>query len=120
MCALGEHFRRYAHALRFAISQHGTQKFHPVVKYKHYQISSRARASLSIPLWAPHEFSFDQVNGIFLSYIKSTICINYYSLTSQVAIFINISIHIGVLRGDKNCIFFQNFCINYKMFSKNF
>ena len=25
---------------------HGTQKFHPVVKYKHYQISSRARTSL--------------------------------------------------------------------------
>ena len=48
MCALGEHFRRYAHDLRFAIGLHGTQKFHPVVKYKHYQISSEARVSLVI------------------------------------------------------------------------
>ena len=41
-----EHFRRYAHALRFAIGLHGAWKFHPIVKYKHYQISSGARASL--------------------------------------------------------------------------
>ena len=42
MCALGEHFRQYVHALKFAIGlcRHGTQKFHPVAKYKHYQISS--------------------------------------------------------------------------------
>ena len=31
MCALGEHFRRYAHALRFAVGLHGTQKFHPLL-----------------------------------------------------------------------------------------
>ena len=37
---------RYAHALRFAVGLHGTQKFHPIVKYKHYQILSGARASL--------------------------------------------------------------------------
>ena len=30
----------------FAIGLHGASKFHPIVKYKHYQISSRARASL--------------------------------------------------------------------------
>ena len=36
----------YAYALRFAVGPHGTQKFHPVVKYKHYEISSGARASL--------------------------------------------------------------------------
>ena len=36
----------YAHALRVAVALHGTQKFHPIVKYKHYQISSEARASL--------------------------------------------------------------------------
>ena len=46
MCTLGEHFRQYAHALRFAFGLHGTQKFHPVVKYKHYQISIGAQASL--------------------------------------------------------------------------
>ena len=46
MRGIGEHFRRYAHALRFAIGLHGAKKFHPVAKYKHYQISSRARASL--------------------------------------------------------------------------
>ena len=45
-CAPGEHFRRYAHALRFAIGLHGTQKFHPIDKYNHYQISSGPRASL--------------------------------------------------------------------------
>ena len=44
-----EHFRRYAHALGFAIGRlHGTQKFHPIVIYKHYQISSGARASLMV------------------------------------------------------------------------
>ena len=43
---IGEHFRQYAHALRFAIGLHGAQKFNPIVKYKHYQISSGARASL--------------------------------------------------------------------------
>ena len=48
MCALGEHFRRYAHALRFAIGLHGSQKFPPIVKCKHYQISSGARASLHV------------------------------------------------------------------------
>ena len=53
ICALGEHFRRYAHALRFAIGLlstsyilHGTQKFHQIVKYKPYQISSGPQASL--------------------------------------------------------------------------
>ena len=39
-------FRRYAHALRFAIGLHGAYKCHPIVKNKHYQISSGARASL--------------------------------------------------------------------------
>ena len=34
------------HALRFAVGLHGTQKYHPIVKYTHYQISSGARASL--------------------------------------------------------------------------
>ena len=48
MRGIGEHFRQYAHALRFSIGLHGTQKFHPVVKYKHYQISSGARASLQL------------------------------------------------------------------------
>ena len=37
----------YAHALRFAVGLHGTQKLHPIVKYEHYQISSGARASLA-------------------------------------------------------------------------
>ena len=46
MRIIGEHFRRYAHALRFAIGLHGAQKFDPIGKYKHYQISSGARASL--------------------------------------------------------------------------
>ena len=48
MWGLGEHFRRYAHALRFAIGRHGhgAYKFHPIVKYKHYQVSSEARAGL--------------------------------------------------------------------------
>ena len=47
MRGIGEHFRRYAHALRFAIGLHGAEKlFHPIVKHKHYQISSGARASL--------------------------------------------------------------------------
>ena len=41
------HWRtRYVHALRFAIDLHGIQKFHPIDKYKHYQISSGVRASL--------------------------------------------------------------------------
>ena len=35
---LGEHFRQYAHAFKFAVGLHDTQKFHPIVKYKHYQI----------------------------------------------------------------------------------
>ena len=26
----------YAHALRFAVGLHGTKKFHPILKYKHY------------------------------------------------------------------------------------
>ena len=43
---IGEDFRRYAHALRFAVGLQGTQKFHPIVKFKHYQISSGALASL--------------------------------------------------------------------------
>ena len=46
MRGIGEHFRRYAHALRFAIGLHGVKKFHRIVKYNHYQISSGARASL--------------------------------------------------------------------------
>ena len=48
ICALGKHFRRYAHALRFAVGLHGTQKFRSIVKYKHYQISSGAPASLHL------------------------------------------------------------------------
>ena len=71
MCALGEHFRRYAHALRFAISQHGTQKFHPVVKYKHYQISSGTRASLGIPLWAPMSSSLTKSMAYFCHISKA-------------------------------------------------
>ena len=47
ICTLGEHFRRYAHAFRFAVSLQNTQKFHPIVKDRHYQISSGARASLA-------------------------------------------------------------------------
>ena len=47
MCT-GEHFGRYAHALKFAVGLHGTQKFHSIVKYKHYQISSGARANLAL------------------------------------------------------------------------
>ena len=47
MRGIGEHFRQYAHALRFAIGLHGAYKFHPIVKCKHYQFSSGARASLS-------------------------------------------------------------------------
>ena len=35
ICACG-------HALRFAGGLDGTQKFNPIVKYKHYQISSGA------------------------------------------------------------------------------
>ena len=54
MRIIADHFRRYAHALRFAIGLHGAEKFHPIVKNKHYQISRGARASLpcrySIPL----------------------------------------------------------------------
>ena len=45
-CALKEHFRRYAHAIRFIVGLHDTQNFHPIVKYEQYQISSGARASL--------------------------------------------------------------------------
>ena len=47
MRIIEEHFRQYAHALRFAIGLHGAKKFHPIVKYKHYQISSGARAGLA-------------------------------------------------------------------------
>ena len=47
MCAPGEHYRRYAHAIRLGVGLHSTQKFHPIVNYKHYQISSGARASLA-------------------------------------------------------------------------
>ena len=46
MRIIADHFRQYAHALRFAIDLHGAKKFHPIVKNKHYQISSGARASL--------------------------------------------------------------------------
>ena len=46
MRGIGEHFRRYAHGLRFVIGLHGAEKFHPIVKHKHYQISNGARASL--------------------------------------------------------------------------
>ena len=46
MRIIADHFRRYAHALRFAIGLHGAEKFHPIVKNKHYHISSGARASL--------------------------------------------------------------------------
>ena len=48
MCTLGEHFRRYAHALRFAVGLPDTQKFQPIVKFIHYQISSGARTSLKV------------------------------------------------------------------------
>ena len=43
-----EHFRRprYAHVFKFVVGLHGTQKFHPIVKYE--QISSGARASLEV------------------------------------------------------------------------
>ena len=44
--AFGEYFSRYAHALRFAVGLQGTQSFHPIDKYRHYQISSGARAIL--------------------------------------------------------------------------
>ena len=47
MRIIADHFRQYAHALRFAIDLHGAKKFHPIVKNKHYQISSGARASLA-------------------------------------------------------------------------
>ena len=47
MQIIGDHFRRYAHALRFAIGLHGAYKFHPIVKNKHYHISNGARASLA-------------------------------------------------------------------------
>ena len=46
ICALRKKFRLYAHAIRFAFDLHSTKKFHPIVKYKHYQISSGSRASL--------------------------------------------------------------------------
>ena len=46
MRIIADHFRRCAHALRFAIGLHGAEKFHPIVKNKHYHISSGARASL--------------------------------------------------------------------------
>ena len=46
----GSYFRPYAHALRFAVGLHGTQKFHPIVKKKHCQISSEARASHQLPI----------------------------------------------------------------------
>ena len=36
----------YAHAIRFAVDQHGTRKFHAIVKYKRYKIS-RASAEWS-------------------------------------------------------------------------
>ena len=36
-----------SHALRFVFDLHGTQKFHPIVKYEHYQILSGTRASLN-------------------------------------------------------------------------
>ena len=48
MRIIADHFRRYAHALRFAIGLHGAEKFHPIVKNKHYHISSGARASLLV------------------------------------------------------------------------
>ena len=59
ICALGEHFRRYAHALRFVIGLHGTQKFHSIIKYKdyhHYQILIGARASLKFLTVLSQEF----------------------------------------------------------------
>ena len=43
--ALAEQFRQHAHAIRFVVGLRGTQKFHPIVKYEHYQIPSGARAS---------------------------------------------------------------------------
>ena len=54
MWGIGEHFRRYAHAFRFAIGPHGAWKIHPIVKYKHYQISSGARASLGFCIYISH------------------------------------------------------------------
>ena len=75
ICTLGEHFRRCAHALRFAVGLHGTQKFHPIVKYKHYQISSGARASLAcLGLRSPTRNSFSfRINIISFTYQRSTI-----------------------------------------------
>ena len=40
MCAFREHFRRYAHDIRFVVGLNSTQKVHPIVKCEHYQISS--------------------------------------------------------------------------------
>ena len=48
MRIIADHFRLYAHALRFAIGLHGVYKFHRIVENKHYQISSGARASLGM------------------------------------------------------------------------
>ena len=36
------------YAIRFVVGLHGTQKFHPIVKYEHDQISSGARACLVV------------------------------------------------------------------------
>ena len=32
ICTLGKHFRQNAHAIRFLIGLHGTEKFHPIFK----------------------------------------------------------------------------------------
>ena len=55
ICALGEHFRQYALAIRFVVGLHSAEKFHPIIKYEHYQISSGARISLPI-MGAPRNF----------------------------------------------------------------
>ena len=55
MWGIGEHIRRFAHALEIAIGLHGAKKVHPIVKYKHYQISSGARGvSIRLVLVLPH------------------------------------------------------------------
>ena len=84
ICALVEHFRRYAHEIKFVIGLHDTQKFHPIVKYEHYQISSGARPNLMRPYT---EYRIDVIASIaFLgscpkSALNLYICLPLNSLT---------------------------------------
>ena len=68
MRIIGDHFRRYAHALRFAIGLHGAKKFHPIVKNKHYQISSGARASLAFWCIFRSDFVFKKFQKLLFLY----------------------------------------------------